>query len=608
MRTDSELTIVIPATRVKNNLESLKHNLVFAKRCKFQVVVIHDIKDDESSELLKSLLAEFKNVLLIEGHFGSAGVARNQALPQIKSEWVVFWDSDDLIIPNNFLYLLNKTKMEKSLIGIGNFETLKFREKKSMATRTISKLNKNLITHPGIWRYIFNKKSIVNLEFSASTLGEDVQFICQALSQNPQITTTNIPIYRYIVNLKSQVTANTTKDDFNLLTLQSISKLILKNSVSNYILIFKIFVRQSLSIIKRGSLSTKINTIILVFGFLYRQRVVSIFNVILIMISVLFRAKVKISDDNGKKLNCMYLHGGLGNQLFQISEALERFSVNEFEVISNSQDVFENYNLVCPRELPIRQNLNLSRSISHVMRKKAINLVLKLNYLIQMDSKAINLLFSFLEKTYLNLLQKTLFWNYMIVSDRVALRNFTNDSLKPYLFIGYFQFKKNNISSATINYLSNLIEFNSENDMENFRKLANEDLPLVVHVRLGDYKNFENLDVVHESYYNSAIEYMSSIHIFRKIWLFSNEPNRAINLLPTHLSEKVVVMEGVSEIDLDKFQLMRLGKAFIIPNSTFSWWAIRLSEKSDPIAIVPSRWFLYQKSPEDFIPRGWIMI
>jgi glycosyltransferase involved in cell wall biosynthesis len=608
MRTDSELTIVIPATRVKDNLESLKHNLVFAKRSNFQVVVIHDIKDDESSDLLKSLLAEFKDTLLIEGHFGSAGSARNQALPHIKSEWIVFWDSDDLIISNNFLHLLNKTKKEESLIGIGNFETLKLRENKSMATRTFSKLDKNLITHPGIWRYIFNKKSIVDLEFSASTLGEDVQFICQALSRNPQITTTSIPIYRYKVNLKSQITATATRDDFDLFTLQSISKLILKNSVNNQILILKIFVRQSLSIIKRGSLSTKIDTIILAFGLLHKQRVISIFKTIPMMMSVLIRPKMKISDNKGKRLNCMYLHGGLGNQLFQISEALERFPVNEFEVISNSLDIFEKYNLVCPKELPIRQNLNLSRSVSHVMRKKAINLVLKLNYFIQMDSKAVNLLFSFLEKMYLNLLQKTLFWNYIIVSDRVALRNFTDDSPKPHLFIGYFQFKKNNISSATINYLSNLIEFNTNIDMEKFHALANDDLPLVVHVRLGDYKNFENLDVVHESYYNSAIEYMNSIHIFKKIWLFSNEPNRAINLLPTHLLEKVVVMEDVSEIDLDKFQLMRLGKAFIIPNSTFSWWAIRLSEKSDPIAIVPSRWFLYQKSPEDFIPSGWILI
>ena len=608
MRTDSELTIVIPATRVKNNLESLKHNLVFAKRSNFQVVVIHDIQDDESSDLLKSLLAEFKDTLLIEGHFGSAGSARNQALPHIKSEWVVFWDSDDLIISNNFLHLLNKTKKEESLIGIGNFETLKLRENESIATRTISKLDKNLITHPGIWRYIFNKKSIVDLEFSTSTLGEDVQFICQALSRNPQITTTSIPIYRYKVNLKSQITATAIRDDFNLFTLQSISKLILKNPVNNHSLILKIFVRQSLSIIKRGSLSTKIDTIILAFGLLHKQRVISIFKTIPMMMSVLIRPKMKISDNKGKRLNCMYLHGGLGNQLFQISEALERFPVNEFEVISNSLDIFEKYNLVCPKELPIRQNLNLSRSVSHVMRKKAINLVIKLNYFIQMDSKAVNLLFSFLEKMYLNLLQKTLFWNYIIVSDRVALRNFTDDSLKPYLFIGYFQFKKNNISSATINYLSNLIEFNTNIDMEKFHALANDDLPLVVHVRLGDYKNFENLDVVHESYYNSAIEYMNSIHIFKKIWLFSNEPNRAINLLPTHLLEKVVVMEDVSEIDLDKFQLMRLGKAFIIPNSTFSWWAIRLSEKSDPIAIVPSRWFLYQKSPEDFIPSGWILI
>jgi hypothetical protein len=176
------------------------------------------------------------------------------------------------------------------------------------------------------------------------------------------------------------------------------------------------------------------------------------------------------------------------------------------------------------------------------------------------------------------------------------------------LFIGYFQFKKNNLSASTISYLKGLLEFDAKIGMVDFRGLSNENCPLIIHVRLGDYKEFENLDVVDDNYFRKAIEVVNPIFEYRKVWLFSNDPVRALKLLPDYLIEKTVVMEDISSNDLDKFQLMRLGQAYIIPNSTFSWWAVRLCENSEPIVIAPRRWFKSQKNPRDLIPNEWILI
>lgn len=604
----TQLTVVIPATKVRPNLDSLTHNLIFTKKYGYKVVLIHDIKDDESSDLLKNLLCEYENVLLIEGHFGSAGLARNQAIPYLDTDWVVFWDSDDKVIPNNFLHLLNKTQTEESFIGIGNFETVNHQNLENLKFNKMSKLKTNVVTHPGLWRYIFNMESISGLKFSNSTYGEDVQFICEVLSRNPKITTANIPIYQYKTYSETQATFKVDQTAFNLAALQRMAILIIEGSLDKQNLILKIFIRQNYSLIKRSKLKLKIKITLSEIKLLLKQKTTSRINAIFMLFSVLIKPEIKIFNNCERRLNSIYLHGGLGNQLFQLSEMMERFSVNEFDVISNSKNIFDKYNLTCPEKSPITQNKILNYKISRLVERKAINFVLKLNYLAQMDLKSLNFAVKVFEKAYLYFLQITVFRGYIIVSDSLASNNFSSFSSKPYLFIGYFQSKKNNLSESTIEYLKSLFEFDARKKITEYRSLQVKDNPLIIHIRLGDYKEFRNLDVLDGNYFSEAIGLMNELFEYNKIWLFSNDPSRAVTFLPKYLIEKTVNMENISDNDLDKFQLMRLGKAYIISNSTYSWWAVRLSENFDPMVIAPSRWFNMQRNPQDLIPNKWRLI
>ena len=50
-------------------------------------------------------------------------------------------------------------------------------------------------------------------------------------------------------------------------------------------------------------------------------------------------------------------------------------------------------------------------------------------------------------------------------------------------------------------------------------------------------------------------------------------------------------------------------KNFIIPNSSFAWWAAWLSEKNDKVIIVPEKWSgLINQKFIDIIPQNWIKI
>jgi hypothetical protein len=58
---------------------------------------------------------------------------------------------------------------------------------------------------------------------------------------------------------------------------------------------------------------------------------------------------------------------------------------------------------------------------------------------------------------------------------------------------------------------------------------------------------------------------------------------------------------------LDEFMLMTLCDDFIIPNSTFSWWAAWLSKAENKTVICPSKW-LKHIDKQSNVPNDWIKI
>ena len=132
----------------------------------------------------------------------------------------------------------------------------------------------------------------------------------------------------------------------------------------------------------------------------------------------------------------------------------------------------------------------------------------------------------------------------------------------------------------------------------------------VVHIRRTDYMNTLNAPihvVCHETYYLRALEKMDTLKPGVEYLVFSDDLEWC-KKQDTWWKDRTVTFVDETT-DYIALSLMSQFNAFIISNSTFSWWATWLREGGKTV-IAPDRWFgtAGPKNWEDIYEPGWIRI
>jgi hypothetical protein len=138
--------------------------------------------------------------------------------------------------------------------------------------------------------------------------------------------------------------------------------------------------------------------------------------------------------------------------------------------------------------------------------------------------------------------------------------------------------------------------------------LAELESPLIVHVRLGDYKSEKDFGLPSESYYAKAVNLMMKTGNYSKIWLFSDEPELALSRIPSEFHDRVRIIAEIDNSPASTLELMRHGRGYVVANSSFSWWGAFLTHDNSAKVVVPSPWFSNLNDPLDLIPETWIQL
>lgn len=254
-----------------------------------------------------------------------------------------------------------------------------------------------------------------------------------------------------------------------------------------------------------------------------------------------------------------FLMGGIGNQMFQISNVLSRGWEN------NIPSIFR------PNSFNPMQGNNTKKYVDNIFRK----LIFK-------------------DDIYPEIRLSESNWGYTKMNPP------TNKSIE---FYGYFQSSKNfygyeNEIKETFSPTEEFLLY-AESQYPEIKK----DDTLSIHIRRGDC--FLNLDihpVVTIDYINKCLDQIKDIsHTFiftdDKLWVKEN------------IKLKNVTFVEESD-DYKEIWLMSLCKNNIIVNSTFSWWGSYLNKNPNKIVIAPSIWFGPRgpKNYKDIYENNWTVI
>lgn len=130
-----------------------------------------------------------------------------------------------------------------------------------------------------------------------------------------------------------------------------------------------------------------------------------------------------------------------------------------------------------------------------------------------------------------------------------------------------------------------------------------------IHVRRTDYVGNSFTGTLENEYYQKGIDYLSNTVIIKKLYVFSDDIEWCRNNLGFNISMMFVGDEYSGEKNVGNFDLMKACRHFILPNSSYSWWAAWLAENPSKVIIAPKRWFAGQDQDTDHIvPSTWVRI
>ena len=269
----------------------------------------------------------------------------------------------------------------------------------------------------------------------------------------------------------------------------------------------------------------------------------------------------------------MYVKGGLGNQLFQLSKALEisdKFS--NVEILNDARNhesirQFHLYDLIAYMKLdkiyisPLKISDSIRVSLAHRTR--------------------------FLPRYLNNFIRP--FFGVVFEADN---ENFVTKKnlFKSVIFNGYWQTENNThrLESVLLRYITQIQPSISYLKIQKNTSSKN----IVIHIRGQDYisspENFKKIGVLDFNYYKLALTKYKSTLIKKYIIIITDDEEFARFMFPNVPHSKII---GPATLDpIQSLKIMSQSRNLIICNSTLGWWAAALASKANSTIMMPETW------------------
>ncbi|WP_052184182.1 alpha-1,2-fucosyltransferase [Psychroserpens sp. Hel_I_66] len=178
-----------------------------------------------------------------------------------------------------------------------------------------------------------------------------------------------------------------------------------------------------------------------------------------------------------------------------------------------------------------------------------------------------------------------------------------------FLYSGYWQSEKYFKSAEDL--LRKDFQFKdilSPQAQDIFDKIKSENA-VCVHMRRGDYVDNPVFNSGSLDYFTSAANYINEHTEKPHFFVFSDDPEWCLKNVKFEQDFTIVDYKTNKIKFKEDLQLMSSCEHFVMSASSFSWWAVWLSNKEGNIVVAPKPWFLNSENDvKDLVSKRWIRL
>lgn len=229
-----KLSIIIPVCNVEKYigpcLESIYRQGLSDKD--FEVIVVNDGSTDNSMKVVEDIRLHHHNIQIIHQDHAGPSVCRNEGMEMAKGEYVLFVDSDDLLMDNGLTVLLKKALDTSADMVVADFMRLNDDEITSVYDSQVT--DSQVVDKTGldyyvedydpevgsfIWRILY-KRTFLNenhIRLEPGVYYEDIPFLQECYLKAQRVIGVHLSYYIYRIRQRSCTYSFTMKNamDYN---------------------------------------------------------------------------------------------------------------------------------------------------------------------------------------------------------------------------------------------------------------------------------------------------------------------------------------------------------------------------------------------------------
>lgn len=206
-----KISVIIPVYNAGPWLEECVESVLAQSYQKLEILILDDSSEDETAQVAAKLAQKDERIRLIRREKQGVSSARNQGIEETDGEYLTFVDADDKTDRQMLERLLNCLEKEKSdiaLCGYIKWSGEKMQDSEADVRNCVKTVDKKtylsdylLCGNTHCWGVLYRRLAIGKVRFRERlTIGEDMMFLVDILSNISRVSITDYRGYYYRIN------------------------------------------------------------------------------------------------------------------------------------------------------------------------------------------------------------------------------------------------------------------------------------------------------------------------------------------------------------------------------------------------------------------------